>query len=36
MDLMGAFENIAKEFGYGIAKPVKKASTVKSDPASQG
>ena len=29
MDFMGAFESMAKEFGYELAKPAKKASTVK-------
>jgi hypothetical protein len=35
MDLMAAFEDIANEFGYEIAKPVKKVS-VKPNPPSQG
>lgn len=31
MNLMGAFERVAEQFGYEIPKPVKKDTAIKSD-----
>lgn len=31
MNLMGAFERVAEQFGYEIPKPVKKGTGIKSD-----
>ena len=31
MNLLGAFERVAEQFGYEIPKPVKKDGAIKSD-----
>jgi hypothetical protein len=35
MELMSAFESIAREFGYEIAKPAKKQIATNPEPGSQ-